>query len=289
MMSVYALIYVLGMVTSYLIIMALWFCLLKPIYSRIWILIISICVVIIFSVIKVKSPPTNSLATVVVPLLSIICIVASAVICFEKAVLVVIISLCVLSIAAEFSTRLLFYFMGIQLYQIDLASPEVLYGVAMTIGFEILYFSLIVLTWHKFALNNRSDGVFCYILYIINQLFWIVGYTRQWGAMQMTESAWFLLGMVISGSSDILFFMMIFLRKERDDIVHKVSTAERLLEQEKEYYQMLEGEQEKYSRLRHDWNNYLSVLYNLLEADNSRNEMVKILKDFQDMLMNKRV
>lgn len=83
-MNIHSFIYVLGMVISNLITIALWFYLLKPRYSRIWILIINVSVVMFLSVIKIKSPSTNNVGTVVVPLLSIAFLVISAVVFLRR-------------------------------------------------------------------------------------------------------------------------------------------------------------------------------------------------------------
>ena len=140
---------------------------------------------------------------------------------------------------------------------------------AMIILFCIL--GTIVLVWNILLKKNYvPKHIVLFLLFPLGQICMIDIWPQliKQGNMELENQFTMFLGLFIGAIADAILFYIMFKQGEKEEMQRKLAEIEQVMELEREHYNMLKESQEELAKVRHDFNNQLTVALQMMEDGN---------------------
>lgn len=185
--------------------------------------------------------------------------------CFKK--LVVLSVIFVSDVILEYTALFTLKATGSYATVLEPGSKEFTALIARIVPLQIIFNQLFLFIW-KYAFHKKSSlTIFIFSLIPIFQMFLAsVLFILLFQDSTITNSFFIILCSLIALLANAILLYVILHRQEKQSIQAAYLELQELYKMESEYYQTLEDRHKELSKIRHDYNNHLAVLYALISS-----------------------
>lgn len=208
---------------------------------------------------------------------------------FKDSLSIRLFGLCVIEMitfCSEFMSRLITVAMG---WKVDWSTavwkgPTLIVPMIFMDIFSVFFAVTILWIWNNNVNKQSVAGIQYYLCLPISQVFFVMGFVEYNVNVVMQDTVIMLLGFIINSCGAMVLCVLWKWQAQKEEVLDRYRKVHILMEQEKVYYSDLEELIEEFSRLRHEWNNYLTTLYYFTENEDNQEEAIQVLRYLKEKI-----
>lgn len=187
---------------------------------------------------------------------------------------------------SEFMSRLITVALGrtIEWSTAAWKGPTLIVPMILVNIFSIFFAVIILWIWNSNVKKQSVAGIQYYLCLPISQVFFVMGFVEYNVNVVMQDTVITLLGFTINGCGAMVLCVLWKWQAQKEELLDRYRKVHMLMEQEKVYYSDWEERIEEFSRLRHEWNNYLTTFYYFNEYEDNQEEAIQVLRYLKEKI-----